>query len=566
MSTMSLMARQVGCAAPPAKGLFGRAAPRLVRPRSRRSAVAVLSYRPDQQQQDRPSLQTEEGSSSSLEQQSELITAGDLTRASAEELRRCVLQLQADNAELQAEIQHLAGSLRAALETGTAAAAALGWQQAEQQDHDDTAGEQRQHAQQALQHHHGQEAAAVLHTHTLGHNGSISSGSWHASVDGGSVLASLDALSGAAAVPPYHQPTSVSHATLSCSMQHPGSICCSKLSSALDPGGAACTISLHTTSRCTADDTEVHRHLSPEELRALAAQALVGAAHAFSQAAIAEYRAKAGPPQDVAAAHADLVHVLEHGVVICAERTPPSQFDHKSYLLTLQDPGSARRVRAIYKPRVYGDAGGWHRTPMEWVAYRLNLLLGLDLVPPTAYRSAPLTLCLADEDEELVFQEGAMMLWVEGCKQLKEFPQEQWGLDPAVLLSDTRILDVLLHNSDRHHGHFLLGPHWARGSKGKGGPREGSMTPVLIDHAASFRREAVVSMEHENAFSTGPVRCVSASTYLRLRFLDSHTVAEELGAHLSRAEQRQLLHRRDYVLHYLDNLCASQGYAATVWE
>lgn len=52
----------------------------------------------------------------------------------------------------------------------------------------------------------------------------------------------------------------------------------------------------------------------------------------------------------------------------------------------LQDPSSARRVRAIYKPRVYGDAGGWHRTPMEWVAYRLNLLLGLDLVPPTAYR------------------------------------------------------------------------------------------------------------------------------------------------------------------------------------
>lgn len=501
-----------------------------------------------------------------MQQQVETITPGDLTRASAEELRRCVLQLQADNAELQAEIQHLAGSLRAALETGTAAAAALGWHQAEQeeQEQDDGPGH---HQQQSLGHPHHHEAAAVLHTHTLGHDGSIGSGSWHASVDGGgSMLASLDALPGSAAVPPYHQPTSVSHATLSCSMQHPGSICCSKLSSALDPGGAACTISLHTTARCTADDTTVHRHLSPEELRALSAQALVGAAHAFSQAAIAEYRAKAGPPREVAAAHDDLVRVLEQGVVICAERTPPSQFDHKSYLLTLQDPGSARRVRAIYKPRVYGDAGGWHRTPMEWVAYRLNLLLGLDLVPPTAYRSAPLTLCLADEEEELVFQEGAVMLWVEDCKQLKEFPMERWGVDPAVLLSDTRILDCLLHNSDRHHGHFLLGPHWARGSTGNDGRWQGSTAPVLIDHAASFRKEAVVSMEHENAFSTGPVRCVSASTYLRLRFLDSHTVAQELGAHLSRAEQRQLLHRRDYILHYLDGLCASQGYAATVRE
>ena len=54
--------------------------------------------------------------------------------------------------------------------------------------------------------------------------------------------------------------------------------------------------------------------------------------------------------------------------------------------------------------------------------------------------------------------------------------------------------------------------------------------PVLIDHAAGFRREAVVTMEHENAFQTGPVRCVSASTYLRLRLLDAGTVAAKVGA------------------------------------
>lgn len=41
-------------------------------------------------------------------------------------------------------------------------------------------------------------------------------------------------------------------------------------------------------------------------------------------------------------------------------------------------------------------------------------------------------------------------------------------------------------------------------------------------------------MEHENAFSTGPVRCVSASTYLRLRFLDAHTVSEEVGTLVAR--------------------------------
>lgn len=149
--------------------------------------------------------------------------------------------------------------MRSALETGTVAAAALGWQQAQQEEHDDCPGQQQQDSQQHQQappHRH--EAAAALHTHTLGQNGSISSGSWHASVDGGgTTLASLDTLPGAAAVPPYHQPTSVSHATLSCSMQHPGSICCSKLSSAMDPGGAACTVSLHTTARWVASGAVV---------------------------------------------------------------------------------------------------------------------------------------------------------------------------------------------------------------------------------------------------------------------------------------------------------------------
>jgi hypothetical protein len=33
---------------------------------------------------------------------------------------------------------------------------------------------------------------------------------------------------------------------------------------------------------------------------------------------------------------------------------------------------------------------------------------------------------------------------------------------------------------------------------------------------------------------------------------------------LSRQEQRALLHRRDYVLGYLDGLVARQGYEATV--
>lgn len=54
--------------------------------------------------------------------------------------------------------------------------------------------------------------------------------------------------------------------------------------------------------------------------------------------------------QEVAAAHDDLVRVLEQGVVICAERTPPSQFDHKSYLLTVSC------ALAAWLPRLHARA------------------------------------------------------------------------------------------------------------------------------------------------------------------------------------------------------------------
>ena len=56
-------------------------------------------------------------------------------------------------------------------------------------------------------------------------------------------------------------------------------------------------------------------------------------------------------------------------------------------------------------------------------------------------------------DEQVCFDEGACMLYVDSACPLRDFPPEQWGAQPPdVLLSDTRILDVLLHNSDRHAG------------------------------------------------------------------------------------------------------------------
>lgn len=188
---------------------------------------------------------------------------------------------------------------------------------------------------------------------------------------------------------------------------------------------------------------------------------------------------------------------------------------------------------------------------MEWVAYELNLMLGMDYVPPVAYRKGGI-----DVDFQR-FDEGAFIHFAPDARELQGVPQAEWGCGMDVLLSDTRILDVLLHNSDRHHGHFLHAPHWVAPH-----PR----LPVLIDHAAAFRKDAFVSLDHENAFRTGPVRAVSARTYLKLRFLDARAIAAAFSGVLSPGEMRQLLQRRNSVLEYLDRLVATEGYGRVVLD
>jgi len=353
--------------------------------------------------------------------------------------------------------------------------------------------------------------------------------------------------------------------TASCVMQHPGALCCTRSTVREDPLGRAVTVTIETTARATDDATA--RGLNEEELGGLAAQALLSSASDHLCSRTRTINAHARPPSE---RHDELCAILQSGEIVEAKSNPVvSQFGHESFIVTLQDEGTGKRLHALFKPKIDGDADGWHRAPMEWVAYRLNLLLGLDYVPPVAYRTGGVTFKLDNENnKQISYAEGAFLYFVEDAHQLRCFPETQWG-SPAeskdLLLSNTRILDTLLHNSDRHHGHFLLGRHWCKGNY-LGDRWVGELRPVLIDHAASLRADAEVTMTHENAFCTGPVRCVAAGTYLRLRFLDSSALAGEFRGVLTEEELRYMVRRRDCILKYLDGVVAEQGYAATVIE
>ena len=213
--------------------------------------------------------------------------------------------------------------------------------------------------------------------------------------------------------------------------------------------------------------------------------------------------------------HAHIQRILQNGKVIWVEAMNEVQgkYGHPCYKLRLQDEKDASDspavIDCVFKPAIDGHGDGWHRAPMEYVAYKLNRMLGMDLVPPAAYRRPQGGI----ELDYKTFNEGAFLYWVDGADDLCKTGDYQtavrtgcWGqgVDPRVILSDTRVLDVLLQNSDRHEGHFLFGRHWTEGGLPKGGGLtdkgqlflSGSQyRPTLIDHAAAFRKEAFVAMD-----------------------------------------------------------------------
>lgn len=91
-------------------------------------------------------------------------------------------------------------------------------------------------------------------------------------------------------------------------------------------------------------------------------------------------------------------------------------------------------VQAMVKPREPGDFDGWHRTPIERVAYLLNLLLGLDYVPPTVYRQH------LEVEGRHYADGGAVIYFVDSLKLLEEVPEGDWGIGKRSLMSDTRVL------------------------------------------------------------------------------------------------------------------------------
>ncbi|KAG1657433.1 hypothetical protein FOA52_011713, partial [Chlamydomonas sp. UWO 241] len=220
---------------------------------------------------------------------------------------------------------------------------------------------------------------------------------------------------------------------------HPGSVASTSCSAARIVGSDAVTLTATATVRYTAGamDRAHDAHGATQRERELLALGWL-ALQADAALHIAELAGGGGAAEPSGGAaqqgrHEHVVRMLAHGCVVAAEKRPNS-FGHDNHVVTLLDRETQQTCSALFKPSLEGDGAGWHRVPIEAAAYHLNLLLGMDLIPPAVYRTTQCEVAFTH------FNTGVFVAWVDGAVELRTVPCPEWGMREDVLLSDTRVL------------------------------------------------------------------------------------------------------------------------------
>jgi hypothetical protein len=198
------------------------------------------------------------------------------------------------------------------------------------------------------------------------------------------------------------------------------------------------------------------------------------------------------------------------------------------------------------------EQGGPDRWRLEIAAYRLDVLLGLDMVPPTVERA---------------FQGGwgSLQLWMDGTESLKVRMARE-DVNPSGGRTDwerkgylERAFDSLIANDDRNVNNILLGA---------------DDRMILIDHSRTFRTAEPFDKTLVYG-SSGLMRTADGAPlpFLKLprafvgklRALEAKSVRDAVKSRLTGREIQALLARRDLVLKEIDSLIRERGEAEVLY-
>lgn len=197
--------------------------------------------------------------------------------------------------------------------------------------------------------------------------------------------------------------------------------------------------------------------------------------------------------------------------------------------------------RSLWK-NAQGRMGGfWEGWNYEIAAYRIDKLLGLNMVPPTVERRFR-------EDR------GSCQLWIEDTITLRERERKELKLPSHMrgywnrALYLQRFWDNLIANEDRHQNQMLITPDWR---------------VILIDHSRSFRTSGkfTKSLIYSEKHREGPKLMSELPRALveKTKDLDFEAIKAVVGDYLSNDEIKAVLVRRDLILQEIDKLIKING-------
>lgn len=229
---------------------------------------------------------------------------------------------------------------------------------------------------------------------------------------------------------------------------------------------------------------------------------------------------------------------MEEAEVVSSEQLRGRGAVTEPYVLTLEKDGVTRK--ALWKNpegRMRGAIEGWK---WEIAAYRLDQLLGLNMIPPTV-------------EKRFRGNRGSCQLWIESEMSLKDKFENNirtpsiktFYWNRAIYLQ--RFFDNLIANEDRHQQNIRITEDWRM---------------ILIDHSRSFRTGNKFTKNLINkpeGRGSKPMKSVPRSIYEKVKSLDFDTIRAAVGEYLTDDEINAVLARRDLIVKAIDDLIAQEG-------